>query len=101
MINGQKSFKVINCELGRVALLVNNKYVSVSTDGQVTLKSCKTLGNNETFQWIQLERGDLVLLSLQTNRYLQLDSKGTLNALKDNPSPNRKDGTRFEWNTIK
>ena len=101
MINGQKSFKVINCELGRVALLVNNKYVSVSADGQVTLKSCKTLGNNETFQWIQLERGDLVLLSLQTNRYLQLDNKGTLNALKDNPSPNRKDGTRFEWNTIK
>lgn len=101
-IGGTSQFKVVQCGPGRVALRQSkgNQYVSVDQNGQVSLKE----GNptlQETFQWIELEQGDLVLLSLSTNRYLKAAPGKTIEALTDVPSPARNDGVSFIWNLAK
>lgn len=96
-IDGCNSFNIVDMSLGRVALQCTNGYLSVNEKGDINFIKKEKAGKPETFQWTELEDGSLVLLSLLTNRYLQVNADGTLNALKDVPSPNKKDGTRFEF----
>lgn len=98
VLDGYKCFKVIDCGLGRVALRQGKgtEFLSVTPSGQVSWKTGKP-GKEETFQWIEQERGDLALLSLATNRYLTVNPDGTLQAQTDIPSPTRKDGSSFLW----
>lgn len=96
-ILGTDKFKVIDLGLGRVALKAKRGFISVDNTGKICLKEGEP-GVSETFQWIELERGDLVLLSLATSRYLNAAPGKVINALLDVPSPNRKDGTSFIWN---
>src|ERR1035441_2823843 len=70
-------FKVIDLGKGRVALKVaaerrfDGPFVSVAEEG-ATLKylNGKTPGEAESFQWINLMRGDTMLMSLTNHRYL-------------------------------
>jgi xylan 1,4-beta-xylosidase len=87
---------------GRVALqAASGGFVSVAAPGQagsVTLKAGDP-GPAETFQWVDMQRGDIMLLSLATHRYLLAvpDAPGPVSADHSGPRPDRKDGSCFAW----
>src|SRR5438105_1817632 len=85
-------FQVADLGLGRVALKVSNgKFVSASSEG-VTLKDLagKKPGDAETFQWVNLMRGDTMLMSLVNHRYLAIKSNAPVTVEATGPSPARK-----------
>ena len=101
-LNGQ--FKVADLGLGRVALKASNgRFVSASEEG-VTLKDLagKTPGDAETFQWINLMRGDTAFMSLVNHRYLATkpSSPGPVTVNATGPSAARKEGVCFKWKTV-
>ena len=86
---------------GRIALESRDgRYVSVQgtgNAGEVTLRPGKP-GDGETFQWVDLQRGETLLLSLATHRYLAAPSAGgAVSADHPGPEPGRKDGSCFQW----
>jgi hypothetical protein len=94
------AFQVIDRGKGRIALKApSGQYVSVSgagKTGEVILSS--KMGNAETFQWVDMQRGDTQLLSLVTNRYiLAPKTAGPVSADHPGASPDRKDGSCFTW----
>ncbi len=99
-------FKVIDCGTGRVALqATNGRFVSVAADGSsVALKEAivSDLTDAEKFQWINLMRGDTMLMSLTNHRYLATEPKkpGPVTATATGPTPARKDGACFKWKPI-
>jgi len=90
------AFRVVDRGRGRIALRApDGKYVSVG--GEVVLKTGQP-GDAETFQWVDLQRGDTMLLSLATHRYLVAPpAGGPVAADHAGPSPDRKDGSGFSW----
>jgi beta-xylosidase len=92
------AFRVRDRGRGRIALQVGRQYVSVQ-GAEVVLKS-GTPGDAETFQWVDLQRGDIHLLSLATHRYVVMKS-GAVSADLPGPSPDRKDGSGFTWKTAR
>jgi hypothetical protein len=92
-----EGFVVVDRKLGRVALRAGRHHVSVADDGNVRLKLGKP-GVAETFQWIETPTGELVLMSLATNRFLRLDpATRAITADSAGPLPDGSDGVRFEW----
>ncbi|MBW8734021.1 MAG: glycoside hydrolase 43 family protein [Asticcacaulis sp.] len=90
-------FAVVDRTLGRVALRSGQSYVTVGADGAVTLAAGPS-GTAQTFQWIETPTGELVLMSLATNRFLRIDPKrGDIRADSPGPMPDNSDGTRFIW----
>ena len=94
-------FLVVDLGLGRVALRAGNgKLVSVA-DGAVVLKDLagQPPGEAETFQWVNLLRGDTMLMSLTNHRYLTTtpNEPGPVTATATGPSPARKKGECFKW----
>ena len=95
------AFRVVDRGKGRIALQTKDgKYVSVGGEGQsgqVTVKAGKP-GDAQTFQWIDLQRGDTLLLSLATHRYIVAPKdSGPVAADRPGPAPDRKDGSCFAW----
>lgn len=95
------SFRVVDGGRGRIALqTARGQYVSVGGTGkagEVTVKSGKP-GDAETFQWVDLQRGETLLLSLATHRYLVAPQlPGVVAADHPGPAPDRKDGSCFGW----
>jgi xylan 1,4-beta-xylosidase len=97
-------FQVIDLGLGRVALRVGNgKLVSVANDDVVI----KDLGNAkpgdaESFQWVNLTRGDTMLMSLTNHRYLATkpNNPGPVSVSATGPNPARKGGACFKWKVV-
>lgn len=94
-------FKVVDRKNGRISLQTKDgKYVSVGGEGktgEVTLKAGAP-GDGETFQWVDLQRGDTHFLSLATHRYVAAPKEpGAVAADNAGPAPDRKDGTGFTW----
>ncbi len=91
------AFTVVDMKLGRVALKSDKTFVSVDSEGRVTLQSTKP-ATAQSFQWIETPTGELVLMSLVTNRFLRIDPK-TQTVLCDSPGPlpDGSDGVRFIW----
>ncbi len=90
-------FTVLDGGLGRVALRAGDgRLISVEHN-----KVALTRGEQSkatTFQWIENVYGDLVLLSLSTNRYLRIDPvSGAITADHAGPAPGRRDGSCFDW----
>ena len=54
-------------------------------------------GEAETFQWMETFGGELLLMSLATNRFVRRDAEGRLSADSPGPRPDGADGTRFRW----
>jgi beta-xylosidase len=103
----QAHFRVLDRGNGRVALqsVADSGYVTVKGNGgmaEVRIEKTEA-GNASLFQWVDMQRGDLMLLSLATNRYLNIDPREGSLTSADSPgaSPGRKDGSCFSWEIIK
>jgi beta-xylosidase len=95
------AFRVVDQRRGRIALrTAGGQFVSVGgagKTGDVTLKAGKP-GDAETFQWVDLQRGETLLLSLMTHRYLVAPkTPGAVAADHPGPAPDRRDGSCFNW----
>jgi hypothetical protein len=100
--NGQ--FQVIDLGKGRVALkAANGRFVSAAEEG-VSLKDlgAKPPGAAESFQWVNLMRGDSMLMSLVNHRYLasKPNEPGPVTISATGPRPDRKDGACFKWKAV-
>jgi len=98
-------FQIVDLGKGRVALkATNGRFVSIGADGAVTLKNVAGAapGDAESFQWVNLMRGDTMLMSLVNHRYLvaKPDNSGPVTATATGPSPARKGGQCFKWKAI-
>ena len=73
-------------------------FVTVDQDRGVTLRQGQPR-DQETFQWMETFNGDLILMSLASNRYLRVDTAGAGKVLADSPGhrPAGTDGVRFAW----
>lgn len=90
-------FSVEGMPLGRVALKSAAGYVSVDAQGSVSLDP-KAGMLARSFQWIETPTGDLVLMSLASNRYLAVDpATHIFRANRPGPQSDGADGTRFAW----
>lgn len=97
-------FEVVDLGKGRVALKASNgRFVSAAANGVVL----KDLGNAapgtaESFQWVNLMRGDVMLMSLTNHRYLATrpNNPGPVAVSADGPRPDRKDGACFKWKAV-
>lgn len=99
-------FRVLDRGKGRVALQALNGAGFVTVNGlglsaDVRLMQKETV--NSLFMWQDMLRGQCMLLSLTTNRYVGLNPHtGELYAAEwPGTLPNRKDGTVFSWRTVK
>jgi hypothetical protein len=93
-------FEVVELGKGRVALkTVEGRFLSVDSDG-VLLKDMKSPGDPESFQWVNLMRGDTMLMSLVKHRYLATkpNEPGPVTVSATGARPDRKDGACFKWN---
>jgi xylan 1,4-beta-xylosidase len=97
-------FKVVDLGKGRAALKAGNgRFVSAAGEG-VVLKDLagKTPGDAESFQWINLMRGDTMLMSLTNHRYLatKTNNPGPVTVTATGPQADRKDGACFKWKAV-
>jgi len=97
-------FQVVDLGKGRVALKsANGRFVS-AVEEAVVLKDLagKTPGDAESFQWINLMRGDTMLMSLTNHRYLATkpNEPGSVTVSATGPRPARKGGAEFKWQTV-
>jgi hypothetical protein len=91
------AFKVVDRGRGRIALqTASGQYLSAGVIG-IGVTSAQA-GDAETFQWVDLQRGDTLLLSLTTHRYVVAPkTPGPVTADHPGPAPDRKDGSCFQW----
>lgn len=97
-------FQLVDLGKGRVALKVGNgRFVSATSEG-VTLKDLagKAPGDAESFQWVNLMRGDTMLMSLTNHRYLATkpNEPGPVAVSATGPRPDRKGGACFTWREV-
>jgi hypothetical protein len=98
------TFQVFDLGKGRVALkTANGRFVSAA-DGGVVLKDLagKNPGAAESFQWVNLMRGDTMLMSLVDHRYLatKANEPGPVTVTATGPTPARKGGECFKWKAV-
>jgi hypothetical protein len=97
-------FQVLDLGKGRVALkAANNRFVSAEGEA-VVLKDLtgNKPGDAESFQWVNLMRGDTMLMSLSNHRYLATKpgEPGPVTVSATGPRPSRKDGACFKWKAV-
>ncbi len=95
------AFRVVEAGPGRVSLqAADGRFLSVAAEGgAVTLKSGPP-GEAETFQWVDLRRGDLMLMSLATHRYLSVAPDKSITADARGPRPDHRGGATFGWKAV-
>ncbi len=104
--SGQNAqFQIVDLGKGRVALkAANGRFVSVG-GGKVSLRDLagKTPGNAESFQWVNLMRGDTMLMSLTNHQYLATkpNSPGPVTADALGATAARKSGAEFKWKAVR
>jgi xylan 1,4-beta-xylosidase len=99
-LDGQSRFTVVDRGLGRVALRVGTRYVSVApTSDSTSAVSLRAVapGDGETFQWIEDLYGDATLMSLATHRYLRVERDGRVTSDSRGPTPEPAEGTALRW----
>ena len=99
-------FRVLDRGNGRIALqsVVDSGFVTVIGEGgmaEVRIEK-KEQGIASLFQWQDMLRGDLMLQSLKTHRYLFVDpgAKSLVSARSQGTRPDRKDGSCFVWKIV-
>jgi hypothetical protein len=94
-------FQVVDLSKGRVSLkTANGRFVSADGDLAV-LKDLagSNPGEAESFQWVNLMRGDTMLMSLTNHKSLATkpDTPGAVTVTATGPTPARKGGASFKW----
>lgn len=94
-------FQVVDLGKARVALkAANGRFVSAAGEG-VRLKELagEAPGEAESLQWVNLLRGDTMLMSLTNHRYLATKPNypGPVIVSATGPRPDRKGGACFKW----
>jgi len=103
---GATQFKVVALPFGRVSLqsIVDNRLVTVTGLGEasrVSLEIARTDDDSQAFQWTELPRGDLLLLSVTGHRHLRINPEdGTVAADAPGAQPDRKNGASWNWREI-
>jgi hypothetical protein len=99
-------FRVVDRGNGRIALQseVGDGFVTVKGLGgmaEVRIEK-EAKGDASVFQWQDMLRGDLMLMSLKTHRYLFADPNARSLTSADAPGtrPDRKDGACFGWKVV-
>ncbi|HEU4603003.1 MAG TPA: hypothetical protein VFS24_13590, partial [Steroidobacteraceae bacterium] len=93
-------FAVVDLGLGRVALRAGGKTITIAQDGRAKLDE-HSQSQASAFQWMETPTGELVLMSLVTNRYLRIDPQShTIVADSPGPLPDATDGVRFVWSLV-
>lgn len=87
---------VVDLGLGRAALGHGGGHLSVDAEGSVRLADGRA-GLAETFQWMETPTGELILMSLVTNRFLRLTESGEVRADSPGPRSDGGDRVRFTW----
>ncbi|MBN2612032.1 MAG: glycoside hydrolase 43 family protein [Bacteroidales bacterium] len=96
-------FRIIDRGNGRVALqsLLNNGYVTVKGNGGLAEVRIEAVEKDDAsvFQWQDMLKGDLMLMSLYTHRYLFADpfARSLCSADAQGARPDRKGGACFAW----
>ncbi|MBW8880128.1 MAG: glycoside hydrolase 43 family protein [Asticcacaulis sp.] len=88
-----KPVEIVDRGLGRVSLKQGDRYLTVVEGGVVNLAPAKD-DLSQQFQWSETLTGEIILMSLKTNRYLRAGS-AVLYADSPGPLPDGHDGTRF------
>ncbi|WPU99863.1 glycoside hydrolase 43 family protein [Mucilaginibacter sp. cycad4] len=104
--NNTAGFKIFDRGHGRIALqsVTDGRWVTIKGLGgmaEVRLEN-EEKGEASQFQWQDMLRGDLMLMSLATHRYLFADPFGGSLTSADAPGarPDRKDGSCFLWTIL-
>lgn len=97
-------FQVVDLGLGRVALRVSNgRYVSADQNGAILkdLAGAKP-SEAESFQWVNLMRGDTMFMSLINHRYLATkpNTPGPVTVTATGATAARKGGECFKWKAV-
>lgn len=97
-------FQVVDLGKGRVALkAADDLFVSILKDN-VVLKDLAGVAPSEaeSFQWINMMRGDTMLMSLTNHRYLSTkpNAPGNVTITATGPRPDRKGGACFKWQIL-
>jgi hypothetical protein len=85
-------------------MAANGRFVSAASPQSAVLKDLAggQPTNAESFQWVNLMRGDSMLMSLTNHQYLATRPNNpgpvTVNAL--GASPARKSGAEFKWKEV-
>ncbi len=98
-------FRVVDRGNGRVSLVsaVDDGYITVKGMGHMSeVRIGEDSGQASQFQWIDMLRGDVMLLSHHTNRYLKADphAYSLTSARGIGSSPDRSNGTVFIWTEV-
>jgi hypothetical protein len=98
-------FEVVDLGLGRVALRASDGRFVSAADEAAALRDLRgeRPGRAESFQWVNLMRGDTMLMSLTNHRYLATkpNAPGPVTVTALGPTPARKSGECFKWRSVK
>lgn len=105
-LSNSSKFRVVDKGNGRIALqsIVDSGWVTVKGIGamaEVRIEKNEE-GEASQFQWQDMLRGDLMLMSIYTHKYLFADphAKSLCSADAPGARPDRKDGACFSWTII-
>jgi xylan 1,4-beta-xylosidase len=97
-------FQVVDVGLGRVALKASNgRFISVEQERAILKALGKARpGVAESFQWVNLMRGDTMLMSLTNHRYLGAHphAPGPVTVTALGATAARKSGAEFKWKAV-
>jgi len=97
-------FQVIDLGKGRVAFkAATGGFISVAEEAAVLKDLAGTIpGDTEAFQWVNLMRGDTMLMCLVNHRYLATkpNKPGPVTVSATGPDPARKGGACFKWTML-
>jgi xylan 1,4-beta-xylosidase len=97
-------FQIIDLGKGRVALkAADGRFVSADQESAIMKDlASQAPGEPESFQWVNLMRGDTMLMSLVNHRCLATkpNEPGLVTVTATGPRPARKGGECFKWKTV-
>jgi len=94
-------FKLVSHPLGRVSLqsAADGRFVIVTGLGEAgrTSLAADRADDAAVFQWTEMPRGELLLLSIASHRHLRINPDGTVSADAPGAQADRKNGASFTW----
>lgn len=95
-------FKVWDRTLGRISLQseADDRVLTVTglgEAGRVSLARARSGDDSQAFQWTEMPRGDVLLLSVTSHRHLRFAPDGAITADEPGAQADRQNGASFTW----